>query len=59
LGAPKSLFDKAKYANYPVDELKIDFYMKMVWTLTRRGNKMFNIFGGIKPLYVGVVSLGG
>lgn len=45
LGAQKSLHNMAKYANYPMDELRIDFYMKMVRTLTRR-----------KPLYVAVVS---
>ena len=27
LGASKSLYDKAKYASYPADELRMEFYL--------------------------------
>ena len=57
LGASKSLYDEAKYANYPADELRMDFYLRMMRTLTRRGDCIFNVFGGSKPIYAAMVSV--
>jgi hypothetical protein len=56
LGSSKCLYDEAKYANYPADELRMEFYMRMLRTLTRRGDCIFNVFGGSKPLYAAMVS---
>ena len=50
LGANKSLYNEAKYANYPADELRM---MKM---LTKKGDCIFNIFRGLKPIYATMVS---
>ena len=57
LGASKSLYYEAKYANYPADELRMDFYLRMMRTLTRRGDCIFNVFGGSKPIYAAMVSV--
>ena len=57
LGNQKHLYDEAKYANYPADELRMDFYLRMMRTLTRRGDTIFNVFGGTKPIYAALVSL--
>lgn len=56
LGTQKCLYDEAKYANYPSDELRMEFYLKMMRTFTRRGDTIFNIFGGSKPIYAAMVS---
>ena len=56
LGGSKSLYDEAKYANYPADELRMEFYLRMMRTLTRRGDCIFNVFGGCKPVYAAMVS---
>jgi hypothetical protein len=55
LGTNKSLYDEAKYANYPTDELRMEFYLRMMRTLTRRGDFIFNIFGGSKPIFAAMV----
>ena len=56
LGNSKSLYDEAKYANYTGDELRMEFYLHVLRTLTRRGDTIFNVFGGSKPMYAGLVS---
>jgi hypothetical protein len=56
LGASKCLYDEAKYANYPLDELRMEFYLRMMRSLTKRGDCIFNIFGGTKPIYAAMVS---
>jgi hypothetical protein len=56
MGASKSLYDEAKYAMYPADELRMEFYLRIMRALTRRGDAIFNIFGGTKPIFVGMVS---
>ena len=56
LGASKSLYDEAKYANYTADELRMEFYVRIMRVLTRRGDSIFNVFGGSKPIYAGMVS---
>lgn len=56
LGNSKSLYDEAKYATYTSDELRMDFYLRMLRTFTRRGDCIFNVFGGSKPMFAGVVS---
>ena len=56
LDANKSLYDEAKYANYPADELRMDFYLRMMRTLTRRGDCIFNVFGGSKSIYAAMVN---
>lgn len=55
-GTNRSLYDEAKYANYPTDELRMEFYLRMLRTLTRRGDCVFNVFGGTKPIYAALVS---
>jgi hypothetical protein len=57
LGGSRSMYDEAKYANYPSDELRMDFYLRMMRTFTRRGDCIFNVFGGSKQIFVGVVSV--
>ena len=57
-GIDKGLFEEAKYANFPTDELRMEFYLRILRTLTRRGDCVFNVFGGSKPIHAGVVSLG-
>ena len=37
LGASRNLYDEAEYASYPADELRMDFYLRMMRTLTKRG----------------------
>jgi len=56
MGKSRSLYDEAKYANYPADELRMDFYLRMMRTLTKRGDSIFNVFGGSKPMYAAMVS---
>lgn len=56
LGSSKCMYDEAKYANYPSNELRMDFYLRMMRTLIRRGDCIFNVFGGCKPLYAAMVS---
>lgn len=56
LGNVKSLYDEAKYANYTGDELRMDFYLQVLRSLTRRGDTIINVFGGTKPMYAGLVS---
>ena len=36
LGISRSLYDEAKYANYPANELRMEFYLHMMRTLTKR-----------------------
>ena len=55
LGNTKALYDEAKYANYTGDELRMEFYLNVLRSLTRRGDTIFNIFGGTKPMYAGLV----
>ena len=56
-GMDKGLFEEAKYAMYPTDELRMEFYLRILRKLTRRGDCVFNVFGGSKPVHAGVVSL--
>ena len=56
LGASKSLYNEAKYAIYPEQELRMEFYLRIMRVLTRRGDTIFNIFGGTKPIFAGMVS---
>jgi hypothetical protein len=57
LGASKCLYDEAKYANYPSDELQMEFYLRMMRALTRRGDCIFKVFGRSKPMIAGMVSI--
>lgn len=57
LGSSKCFCDEAKYANYHVDELWMDFYLSLMRTLTRRGDFIFNFIGGSKPIYIALVSV--
>jgi len=57
LGTHKSLYDESKYANYPADELRMEFYIRILRRLTNRGDTIFNIFGGSKPIFAGMVSV--
>ena len=56
LGNNKSLYVEAKYANYPSNELRMDFYVRMLKSMTRRGDCIFNVFGGSKPMFAALVS---
>ena len=56
LGDIKSFYDEANYANYPSDELRMDFYVRMMKSMTKRGDYIFNIFGGAKPMFSTLVS---
>ena len=56
MGMSKSLYDEAKYANYPEGELRMEFYMRMMRNFTRRGDFVFNVFGGSKPIFAALVS---
>ena len=57
LRTSKSLYDEAKYANYYEQELRMEFYLRMMRTFTKRGDFIFNIFGGAKPMYAAMVSI--
>ena len=53
----RSLYDEAKYANYPADELRMEFYLRMMRTpTTKRRFRIFNVFGGSKPVFTAMVS---
>lgn len=52
----KSLYDEAKYAFYPSDELQMEFYQRIMKSMTWRGDNIFNIFGRSKPMVTGMVS---
>ena len=56
LGANKCLYDKAKYANHHADKVQMEFYLRMMRTLKRRGDCIFNVFGGPKPVYASMVN---
>ena len=49
------LSEESKYANYPADEFRMEFYLYLLRTLTKRGDNIFNVFGGTKPMYVAMV----
>ena len=55
-GDNKALYEESKYALYHADELRMDFYLKMMKLLTRRGDCIFNVFGGSKPMFAALVS---
>lgn len=57
LGGNKSLYDKAKYANYPADELRMEFYLRILRKLTKKGVAIFNVFGGSKAICASMVSI--
>lgn len=54
-GNSKSLYDEAKYAMYPSDELRMEFYIRILKSLTSRGDCIFNVFGGSKPMIAALV----
>lgn len=56
LGTQKSLYNKAKFVNYPMDEFRMKFYLKMMMTLICKRNTKFTIFEGTKPIYVVLVN---
>jgi hypothetical protein len=41
---------------YLADELRMEFYLQIMRALTRRGDAIFDIFGGTKPIFTGMVS---
>lgn len=49
------LSEESKYANYPADEFRMEFYLYLLRTLTKRGDSVFNVFGGTKPMYAAMV----
>ena len=49
------LSEESKYANYPAEEFRMEFYLYLLRTLTKRGDNIFNIFGGTKPMYAAMV----
>ena len=51
------LSEESKYANYPTDEFRMEFYLYMLRTLTKRGDSVFNVFGGTKPIHAAMVCL--
>lgn len=57
LGNSPSLYDESKYAMYPSDELRMGFYIDIMKKLTSRGDTVFNVFGGTKPMFAGMVSV--
>ena len=56
LGTSRSLYDEAKYANHPTDELWMEFYLRMMRILTKRRDCILNVFGGSKPIFAAMVS---
>ena len=56
LGANKCMCDVVKYANYLTDELRMEFYLRMMRTLTRKGDCIFNVSKGSIPIYAAIVS---
>ena len=56
LGGSRGLYNESKYANYPTDELRMDFYLRMLRSLTKRRDFIFNVFGGTKIIYAALVS---
>lgn len=56
LGNMKSLCDMAKYTLYIGEELKMEFYLYIWKTLTHKGDTIFNVFWGTKPMYAKLVS---
>lgn len=52
------MHDKAKYANYTGDKLRMDFYLHTLRPLMCKGVTIFNDFGGTKPMYGGMVKFG-
>ena len=61
LGLSRSLYDEAKCANYLANELRMEIYLRMMKTLTKRRDYIFNVFGGSRPVFAAMVSknLGG
>jgi hypothetical protein len=51
------MYDEAKYANYPSDKLRMEYYLKMMRILTRRRDCIFNIFEGSKLVYAAMVNI--
>ena len=56
LDASKCLYDEAKYSDYHAYELWMELYLRMMRTLMRRGDCIFNVFGGSKLVYATMVS---
>lgn len=53
LGTMKSLYNESKYANYTGSELRMDFYLQVLRSLTHKGNTIFNVFGRINRCTLG------
>lgn len=49
LGTSMTLYNKAKYANYPADKLRMEFYLQIMETATTKGDCIFNVFGVPNP----------
>ena len=48
--------EEARNTNYLADGLWMEFYLRMMKTLMKRGDNIFNIFKGSKPIYAAMVS---
>lgn len=51
------MYNETTCANYTGDDLRMEFYLHMLITLTHKGDTIFNMLGGGKPMYIGLVSL--
>ena len=52
----RALYDESKYVIHTQFELRLDFYVEVLRMFTRKGDTVFNVFGGSKFLYAGMVS---
>lgn len=52
----KSLCDESKYANYTGLKLRMDFYLQVLRLLMHKGDTIFNVFEGTKPMNTELVN---
>ena len=52
---PKDLFQETLYSVYPGNELRMEFYVKVLQGLAVTGESVYNVFGGSKFMYAAMV----
>ena len=53
---PKDMIEETMYTLYPAIELRMEFYLDILQSLTVRGDSVYNVFGGTKFVYASLVS---
>lgn len=53
----RAMYGKTKYVVYIPCELHMKFYVDVMRMFTKKGDAIFNVFGGLKIMYICMVSI--